>query len=94
MDVMILHLGGNEVVPLKDIIAILDINKTQKASINQEFLSIASEEGFVRKISDDPPKSYILAEVNKKTILYISPISSATLLKRSRSVTDISVGKE
>lgn len=94
MDGMILHLGENEVVHLKDIIAIMDINKTEQSTINQQFFSIAKEEGFIRKISQDPPKSYILAEVNEKTILYLSPISSATLLKRSRSVTDFSVDKE
>ncbi len=91
---MILHIGENEVVPMKDIIAIMDIKKTEKAPINLEFFSIATEEGFVRKISNDPPKSYILAEVDKKTIMYLSPISSATLLKRSRLVTDFSVDKE
>ena len=91
---MILHLGENKVVSIKDIIAIMDIKKMEQAPINIEFFCIAKEEGFVIKISDDPPKSYILAEVDKKTILYLSPISSATLLKRSRSVTDFSVDKE
>ncbi|NLC43343.1 MAG: DUF370 domain-containing protein [Clostridiales bacterium] len=91
---MILHLGGNEVVPMKDIIAIMDLKKTEQAPVNIEFLNIAKEEGFVRRISDEPIKSYILVEVDKKTILYLSPISSTTLLKRSRSVTDFSVDKQ
>lgn len=81
-------------VLMKDIITIMDTEKTEPAYIYQEFFITAKEEGFIRQISGDPPKSCVLAEVNKKAIVYLSPISTATLLKRSRSVTDISYGKE
>jgi hypothetical protein len=91
---LILHLGEDAVVPMEDIIAIIDIKSAEKSAVNQEFLHIAKEEGFSRSISEDAPKSIILAEINKKTVLLLSPISSATLLKRSRLGFHISDNKE
>lgn len=80
---MFIHLGENIVIPLKDIIAILDIDSTSFSSDTRQFLKTADEEGFVRRITDDDPKSFVLAEVNKKSVIYLSPISSITLCKRS-----------
>ncbi len=80
---MVLHLGENVVVPIKDIIAIIDSDTVDLSTINKEFIKIAEEEGFVNKISENLTKSYILAEINKKSVVFLSPISSSTLLKRS-----------
>ena len=91
---MILHLGDNAVVSMKDIIAIFDMETVGQTSVNQEFIKMAMEDGLARRISQDPPKSFILAEVNKKVVLYLSPISSATLLKRSRPSGDMDFNKE
>lgn len=90
---MILHLGGDTVVPMDGIIAIIDMEAVSQANTNREFIQIAEEEGFVKYISDDPPKSFVLAEVNKKTVLFMSPISAATLLKRCKVTGDISLDK-
>jgi extracellular matrix regulatory protein B len=54
-------------------------------------LSIAEDEGFIRKISEDDPKSFILTEKDNKTIIYLSPISSVTLLKRASFIENISL---
>ena len=91
---MILHLGEDAVVPMEDIIAIIDMKADCNSAVNQEFMHIAEEEGFIQCISEDAPKSFVLAEMNKKTVLFLSPISSATLLKRSRQKIDISDYKE
>jgi len=86
---MILHLGGDVIIPLSDVIAIVDFESVETSKDTKEFLKIAAEEGFVRKITDDPPKSFILAEIDKKSVVYFSPISSVTLLKRSGFIEDI-----
>lgn len=86
---MILHLGGDVAVLMKNIIAILDIETVNVSQINREFLHVAEEEGFIRRISDDEPKTFILAEIDKKTVVFLSPISSATLLKRSAFINGI-----
>lgn len=80
---MFIHIGENVVIPLKGIIAIMDIDSANVSNDTKQFLKIADEEGFVRRVSDDEPKSFILAEVNKKSLVYLSPISSVTLSKRS-----------
>ena len=79
---MFLHLGGDVVVPLKNIIAILDIDTTTISKDSKEFLKIAEEEGFVESISADLQKTFILAEIDKKRKVFLSPISSVTLKKR------------
>ena len=71
---------------LKDIIAIIDAKTAMQSKDTMEFLKIAEEEGFVKKITQEPPKSFVLCEIKKNTVVYYSPISSMTLLKRSRSL--------
>ena len=88
---MYLHLGGDVVVNLKDVIAIMDLDVTTVSKITREFLTVAEEEGFVINVSDDLPKSYVLTERDNESRLYVSPISSTTLLKRANSFKDFSI---
>lgn len=80
---MFLHLGENVVVPIKDIIGIFDLQTTMYSSDTIQFLRMAEEDGFVEKITDEQPKSFVIAEVNKMSKIYLSPISSSTLTKRT-----------
>ncbi|MDD3223097.1 MAG: DUF370 domain-containing protein [Clostridium sp.] len=81
---MFLHLGENVVVPIKDIIGIFDVETTMYSSDTSQFLRMAEEDGFVERITKDNPKSFVIAEVDKKSKVYLSPISSSTLSKRSK----------
>lgn len=87
---MFLHIGGDIVIPVKNIIAILDIESTTVSKDTKEFLKIAEEEGFIESVLRDLPKSYVITESDKKSKIYLSPISSVTLQKRSGFVDDIS----
>lgn len=87
---MFLHIGGDVVIPINDVIAIMDIDTTTISKDTKEFLKIAEEEGFIRSISNDLPKSFIITEVDKKSVIYLSPISSVTLKKRSQYISEIS----
>lgn len=80
---MFLHLGENIVVPIKDVIGIFDMESTMYSPDTSQFLRLAEEDGFVERITNDKPKSFIIAEVNKKSKIYLSPISSSTLCKRT-----------
>ena len=80
---MFLHIGGDVVIPVKNIIAILDIETTTVSKDTKEFLRIAEEEGFIESISEDLPKSFIITETDKKSKIFLSPISSVTLQKRA-----------
>lgn len=83
---MFLHLGENIVVPIKDIIGIFDVETSMYSSDTIQFLRMAEEDGFVQRITKDKPKSFIIAEVDKKSKVYLSPISSSTLTKRSETL--------
>lgn len=86
---MFLHIGGDVVIPTKNIIAIMDIETTTISKASKEFLSIAEEEGFIISISEDLPKTFIITESDKKSKIYLSPISSVTLQKRSGFINEI-----
>lgn len=88
---MFVHLGGDVVVPVKNIIAIMDIELSAISHNTKEFLETADDEDFIVKISEDKPKSFVLSERDNKTVIYLSPISSATLYKRSRFLDDVSL---
>lgn len=80
---MYLHLGGSALLRHRDLIAILDMDNTSVSKITREFLRGSEEEGFVKSVSEELPKTYIICEEQGKSRVYISPISSATLLKRA-----------
>lgn len=83
---MFLHLGENVVVPIKDIIGIFDIETTMYSADTSQFLRMAEEDGFVERITKEPPKSFVIAEVDNKSKIFLSPISSSTLSKRSQVI--------
>ncbi|MBR6524284.1 MAG: DUF370 domain-containing protein [Clostridia bacterium] len=84
---MYLHIGSDCMVHSDDIVAIFDFENTTTSKITREFLSISQEEDFIVNVSEeDLPKSFIVTQYNDKQIVYISPISSATLIKRLSSM--------
>ena len=66
-----------------DIVAILDMETTSVSKKTREFLRECERRGQVVNVAEDIPKSYILCNENGEDKIYISQISSATLLKRS-----------
>lgn len=90
---MFLHLGKNLVIPIKELIAIIDADSVFKSEDTKNFLKVAQEEGFIYDVVEDNIKSYIVTEkIEKskenssnvrKSIIYSSNISSKTLLKRA-----------
>ena len=89
---MVLHIGGDVIIPTKDIIAILDLESTTEHD-TRDFLRVAEEEGFIINIAPkDLPKSFIITETkDKKSKIYLSPISSATLEKRTGYIEHIHI---
>ncbi|SFG90602.1 protein of unknown function [Desulfotomaculum arcticum] len=78
---MFLHLGGDVIVPKKEIVAILDI-RSKASAITKEFLEIAGDEGFIINISTSgKEKTYVITNNE----IYLSPISCTTLKKRALS---------
>ncbi len=85
---MFLHLGGDISVNEKNITAVMDLETTSVSKITKEYLSRAEKRKEVINISDaDLPKSYVIT-VDPQGVrkVYISPISSATLMKRMKKI--------
>ena len=83
---MFLHLGGDISVNEQNITAVMDLETTSVSKITKEYLARAEKRKEVINISDaDLPKSYVLT-VDPQGVrkVYISPISSATLMKRMK----------
>ena len=86
---MYLHLRGNTVVREEDVIVILDLESISISKHSREFLRIVEEEGFVRNVSTEIPKSVIVCEIGGQSVVYISNISSKALAGRQRRVQDL-----
>ncbi|MGN1097367.1 MAG: extracellular matrix regulator RemB [Clostridia bacterium] len=79
---MYLHIGGQKMVKQRDIVAILDLETTSVSKKTKEFLRASEKKGVVVNVSEDIPKSYVICNEDGADKIYISQISSATLLKR------------
>ena len=80
---MYLHLGSDTVVNTKNVIAILDLESTSQSQNTRDFLKIVEEEGFVRNVSDEIPKTFVLCEIDGQSVIYITNFSSKALAGRS-----------
>ncbi|TZE80769.1 extracellular matrix regulator RemB [Calorimonas adulescens] len=82
---MFLHIGSNIIIPLKNLIGIIDYPSSLSSEINQEFINICREEGFLKNQLNEDVKSLVLVEEDNKCFVYCSPISSVTLYKRANN---------
>ena len=96
---MYLHLGQNTVVTKDSIIGIFDLDNSSWSFITRKYLSDAEKRGKLINVSDDIPKSFIVcseyedsesvkydeSNVADKSKVYLSQLSSQTLLKRAES---------
>ena len=89
---MILHIGGESVVYLKDVVAVFDA-ACAGAPSNRDFIARATASGdFVKQPSCAAQPScacYIVAMINGRQKVFTSPISSVTLLRRAESAKGI-----
>ncbi len=86
---MYLHLGNNTVVNTKNIIAIFDLESTSISKYSKEFLKVTEEEEFVKNVSFEIPKSFILCDEEGQSVIYITNISTKTLcgrIERNKSI--------
>lgn len=80
---MYLHLGADVVIRLQEVVGIFDIENATVGKGSKEFLSVSQRKGFVINVTDELPKSFVVCEKDGKTTVYISQISSSTLLRRT-----------
>ncbi len=81
---MYLHLGFDCLVEKENIIGIFDIETTTVSQKARKFLKKAEKNGAIFQISEQLPKSFIIA-YNEKPTVYLSPLASSTLKKRNNN---------
>ena len=80
---MYLHLGSNVTIPAGDIVGIFDLDNASTSALTRSFLRQAEEEGMVLAVGEDLPKSIVVCcPRGSWQRLYLSPLTSATLLRR------------
>ncbi len=77
---MYLHLGEDTVVNSKEITGIFDMDTSTVNKATRDYLNIAEKNKKTVYVNYDLPKSFIVT----KDKIYISPLNTNTLLKRSR----------
>lgn len=85
---MFLHLGQDTVIIEEDIVGIFDLDTTTVSKPTRDYLKTMQKGGNVINVSYDLPKSFVItAKKNSdEKKMYISPISTSTLLKRLENV--------
>lgn len=80
---MFIHLGGDVVVSKEEVIAILSTQLMKKTEVNREFMELAENDGFIDQITDRSTAKSVIITTKK---IFLSPISSVTLKKRSDEI--------
>jgi hypothetical protein len=80
---MFLHIGADIIVSLNELIAIIDLETGRRNEATREFLSFAAGgQNVVHIGSKKREKSMVLT----RDKIYYSPISTATLLRRTQLI--------
>ncbi len=83
---MFIHIGHDTVIVDKEIIGIFDMENTTVMKKTVDYLNNAEKNKKVRNVAPfELPKSFIICEEPKGTVIYISPVSVGTILKRIES---------
>ena len=80
---MYLHLGQNTVVNMKDIVGVFEMDNSTVSKHTRNYLTRAQKEHRVVNVSMELPKSFIVCREGGREIVYLSQISTETLLRRA-----------
>ena len=87
---MYIHLGNNVMIKSSEVIGIFDLDSTSVSKKTRDFLNIAQKRKKIKTISHDLPKSFVVCNGKyEKNTVYLSQLSSSTLLKRSGYIDSI-----
>ncbi|MBQ6498805.1 MAG: DUF370 domain-containing protein [Ruminococcus sp.] len=77
-----LHLGKDTSIEIANIVGIFDLDTSTVSKHTRSFLSICEKENRIVNVSYELPKSYILYDFGGEYSVYLSPLNTATLIKR------------
>lgn len=84
---MYIHLGNNQMLRTDEIIGIFDLDTATVSKRTRTFLEKAEKNKAVIYTGYELPKSFIITSKGKGDMkIYLSQLSSSTLLKRSGAI--------
>ena len=90
MKKMFLHLGQSTVIRQDEIIGIFDLDNTTVSKATRDYLTKMEKKGRVFNVSTELPKSFVVCQNEKnEIIIYITQISTSTLIKRAENAEDV-----
>lgn len=91
---MFLHIGNDVYLPEKDIVAIMNLDTASVSKNTQVYLNKNELGGNVETVCDDIPKTFVVTSKKEKDKVYLTNISSATLIKRAENDTIVNFESE
>lgn len=86
---MYLHLGQDTVILTDDILGVFDLDTSTISKHTRNYLAKEEKAGNVINVTYELPRSFIVCEDSKgNKKVYISQLSSQTLLKRKNKTKD------
>lgn len=82
---MYLHLGSGAVVRSESIVGVFDLDNTSQSHLTRKYLTAAEKAGQVINVAEDIPKSFVVCKDSAGMRVYLSQMSSQTLLKRAEN---------
>lgn len=79
---MYLHLGAGAVVRSESIVGVFDLDNTSQSHLTRKYLTTAEKSGQVINVAEDIPKSFVVCKDESGMRVYLSQMSTQTLLKR------------
>ena len=86
---MYLYLGQETVIKTGDIIGIFDLDNTTVSRLTRDYLAAAQKAEQVVEVTGEIPKSFVVVGNDRKSLVYLSQISPATLRKRANYIKDL-----
>ena len=80
---MFVPIGGETVLRSENIIGIFDTDSATVSKHSRALLNTAEKQKKVRTVSlTELPRSFLLVKEKKEIVLYLSPVSASTLIRR------------
>ena len=86
---MYIHLGRDTVVSAREVVGVLDLDTSTFSKHTKNFLTSCEKKGRVINICDDLPRSVVVVSRGGQQLVYISQLSTRTLLKRAQGLQGI-----
>lgn len=84
---MYLHIGLDKDIIVDEILGIFDLDNTTVSKVTRDYLAKAEKNGEIENVCTDLPKSFVVCIENNKRKVYITQVSSSTIIKRLGSET-------